>query len=47
MKAGQTLAIIGGTGSGKTTMINLIPRFYDVEKGAVKVNGTPVQELGS
>lgn len=45
MKAGQTLAIIGGTGSGKTTMINLIPRFYDVEKGAVKVNGTPVQDL--
>lgn len=45
MHAGQTLAIIGGTGSGKTTMINLIPRFYDVEKGAVKVNGTPVQDL--
>ncbi|WP_179395710.1 ABC transporter ATP-binding protein [Lacticaseibacillus absianus] len=45
MHAGQTLAIIGGTGSGKTTMINLIPRFYDVEKGVVRVNGTPVNEL--
>ncbi|WP_461213388.1 ABC transporter ATP-binding protein [Lacticaseibacillus sp. GG6-2] len=45
MHAGETLAIIGGTGSGKTTMINLIPRFYDTEKGQVKVNGVPVNEL--
>ncbi len=45
MQAGQTLAIIGGTGSGKTTMINLIPRFYDVEKGQVKVNGVRVDQL--
>lgn len=45
MHAGQTLAIIGGTGSGKTTMINLIPRFYDVDAGAVKVNGVNVAEL--
>ncbi|MFD1484888.1 ABC transporter ATP-binding protein [Lacticaseibacillus baoqingensis] len=42
--AGETLAIIGGTGSGKTTMINLIPRFYDVENGQVRVNGTPVDQ---
>lgn len=43
--AGQTLAIIGGTGSGKTTMINLIPRFYDVESGTVRVNGQDVKDL--
>ena len=37
---GQTLGIIGGTGCGKSTMINLIPRFYEVSKGCVKVDGT-------
>ncbi|WP_099974593.1 ABC transporter ATP-binding protein [Lactobacillus terrae] len=42
---GQTLAIIGGTGSGKTTLINMIPRFYDVEAGTVRVNGTDVKAL--
>lgn len=45
MKAGQTLAIIGGTGSGKTTMINLIPRIYDVSQGVVKVNGIDVKNV--
>ncbi|WP_203623135.1 MULTISPECIES: ABC transporter ATP-binding protein [unclassified Lacticaseibacillus] len=45
MKAGQTLAIIGGTGSGKSTLVNLIPRFYDVEEGAVKVNGMNVKDV--
>ncbi|KRL14280.1 ABC transporter transmembrane region family protein [Schleiferilactobacillus perolens DSM 12744] len=40
---GQTVAIIGGTGSGKTTLVNLISRFYDVEKGDVDVNGTDVR----
>ena len=44
-KAGETIAIIGGTGSGKTTLINLIPRFYDVEEGIVKVNGESVREV--
>ncbi|WP_127849793.1 ABC transporter ATP-binding protein [Lacticaseibacillus hulanensis] len=43
--AGQTLAIIGGTGSGKSTLVNLIPRFYDVEKGAVKINGHDVRDV--
>lgn len=43
--AGQTLAIIGGTGSGKTTMINLIPRIYDVSQGEVKVNGVDVRNV--
>lgn len=45
MKAGQTLAIIGGTGSGKTTMINLIPRIYDASQGVVKVNGVDVKNV--
>ena len=41
---GQTIGIIGGTGAGKTTLINLIPRFYDVTKGTVKVAGVDVKE---
>lgn len=45
VKPGQTLAIIGGTGSGKTTIANLLLRFSDVTKGAVKVNGTDVRDL--
>lgn len=45
MSAGQTVAIIGGTGSGKSTLVNLIPRFYDVESGAVRVNGLDVRDV--
>ncbi|WP_448667856.1 ABC transporter ATP-binding protein [Aerococcus viridans] len=45
VKPGQTLAIIGGTGSGKTTIANLLLRFSDVTKGAVKVNDTDVRDL--
>lgn len=41
---GQTIGIIGGTGSGKTSLVNLIPRFYDATKGVVKVNGVDVKE---
>ena len=40
---GQTIGIIGGTGSGKSTLVNLIPRFYDTSKGAVSVCGTDVR----
>ena len=40
---GETIGIIGGTGSGKTTLVNLIPRFYDVSKGNVKVGGIDVK----
>lgn len=40
---GQTIGIIGGTGSGKSTLINLIPRFYDTSKGSVSVYGTDVR----
>lgn len=41
---GETIGIIGGTGSGKSSVINLIPRFYDATKGAVLVNGRDVRE---
>lgn len=41
---GQTIGIIGGTGSGKSTIINLIPRFYDVSQGAVRIDGRDVRE---
>ncbi len=44
IKAGETVAIMGETGSGKTTLINLIPRFYDVEEGAVLVDGVDVRK---
>ena len=41
---GQVTAIIGGTGSGKSTLVNLIPRFYDIQKGHVFVDGVDVRE---
>lgn len=44
VKKGETIGIIGGTGSGKTTFVNLIPRFYDASKGRVKVNGVDVKD---
>lgn len=44
LEAGQTLGIIGGTGSGKSTLVNLIPRFYDATKGEVLVDGVNVKE---
>ena len=43
-RRGETIGIIGGTGSGKTTLINLIPRFYDVSVGRVLVDGIDVKE---
>lgn len=44
IKKGETLGIIGGTGSGKSTFVNLIPRFYDATKGQVLVNGVDVKK---
>lgn len=44
-KPGETTAIIGSTGSGKSTLINLLPRFYDVSKGEILVNGIDVREV--
>lgn len=45
LKKGQTLGIIGATGSGKTTIINLLMRFYDVDKGHIKIYGKDVRDL--
>ena len=42
-KRGQTIGVIGGTGSGKSSLINLIPRFYDATEGSVEILGRPVQ----
>lgn len=44
VKRGETVGIIGGTGSGKTSLINMIPRFYDATKGEVKINGVNVKQ---
>ena len=47
VKQGETVAFIGSTGSGKTTVINLIPRFYDVSAGAIFIDGVNVKEYES
>ena len=45
LKKGQTLGIIGGTGSGKSTLVSLIPRFYDATEGEVLLKGVPIENL--
>lgn len=45
VKPGQRIAIVGPTGCGKTTMINLLMRFYDVDEGEILVSGSPVREV--
>ena len=45
IKKGENIAILGSTGSGKTSLINLIPRFYDVTNGSVTIDGTDVREI--
>lgn len=42
---GEVIAIIGGTGSGKTTIANLITRFYDIESGSIKINGIDIRKM--
>jgi ATP-binding cassette subfamily B protein len=44
-RPGQTTAIVGSTGSGKTTLVNLIPRFYDVTSGSVRIDGLDVRQM--
>jgi ATP-binding cassette subfamily B protein len=44
-KAGQTVAILGATGSGKSSLVHLLPRFYDVERGRVTLDGIDVRDL--
>ena len=44
VQKGETVGIIGGTGSGKSSVVNMIPRFYDATKGSVKVNGVDVRD---
>lgn len=44
-KPGDTVALLGMTGSGKTTVINLIPRFYDVSEGAIKIDGHDIRDV--
>ena len=45
VKAGQRVAIVGPTGCGKTTLINLLMRFYDVNSGVIRIDGVPINEL--
>ncbi|QUL98698.1 MAG: ABC transporter ATP-binding protein [Candidatus Fermentithermobacillus carboniphilus] len=45
VKPGETIAILGGTGSGKSTLINLIPRFYDVTKGRILIDGHDIRDV--
>jgi len=44
IKKGETIGIIGGTGSGKSSLINLIPRFYDISRGSIKLGGRDIKE---
>ncbi|NLB90965.1 MAG: ABC transporter ATP-binding protein [Clostridiales bacterium] len=44
VKGGETIAVMGATGSGKTSLVNLLGRFYDVQKGSIEVNGVNVKE---
>jgi ATP-binding cassette subfamily B protein len=45
VESGQTVAILGATGSGKSSIINLIPRFYDVTRGSIKLDGVDIQDV--
>ncbi|WP_316823316.1 ABC transporter ATP-binding protein [Pedobacter gandavensis] len=44
VKAGKTIALVGATGAGKSSTINILNRFYEIQKGAIKIDGVPIQE---
>lgn len=44
VQKGQTIGIIGGTGSGKSSLVNLIPRFYDATKGTIRIQGNDIND---
>lgn len=46
IEAGQTVAFVGRSGSGKSTLASLLPRFYDVQDGEIRIDGVPVREIG-
>ena len=47
IEPGETVAVVGHTGAGKTTMISLLLRFYDVQQGAIRIGGVDIRRCGS